>query len=76
MKRTSGREGWIATAAVDGRPGFAAVVGAKSAGGRDGDIDAAGIFGVKDDGVEAHAARTGLPLGTGTVAAKAGEFLP
>ena len=56
-------------AAVDGRPGFAAVVGAEGAGGGNGDVDAVEILGILDDGVEAHGARAGLPLGAGAMAA-------
>src|SRR5690349_4268735 len=63
-------------ALVDGFPGFAAVVGAKRACGGNSDVHALRIALIENDGVEAHAARTGLPLGAGTVAPKAGEFLP
>src|SRR5207249_1734945 len=34
------------------------------------------IFRIKNNGVQAHAARSRLPLGAGAVAAQAGEFLP
>ena len=61
---------------VDGLPGFAAVVGAEGSRGGDRDVDAVGIRGIEDDGVEAHAARAGLPLRTGAVTAQAGEFVP
>src|SRR6516164_8884837 len=63
-------------APVDGGPCFAAVVGAKSACGGDGDIDAIGILGIEENSVKAHAARAGLPLGTRTMPAESGQFVP
>ena len=39
-------------------------------------IDAAGIVGIEQDGVQAHAARARLPARAGTVVAQAGEFVP
>ncbi len=48
---------------IDGFPRGAAVVGAKGSGGGDGDVDALRVAGVEDDGVEAHASCSGLPVG-------------
>ena len=61
---------------VDRLPGLAAVVGAEGARGRDRDVNALGIARIENDGVQAHAARAGLPFRSGAVAAKAGEFVP
>ena len=63
-------------ALVDRLPGLAAVVGAEGARRGDGDVDALGVRGIENDGVQAHAARAGLPVGAGAVAAQAGELLP
>ncbi len=63
-------------AAVDGAPGETGVVCAESASGGDGDDDAVGICGVEEDGVEAHAAGAGLPMGAGLLGAETGELLP
>ncbi len=63
-------------ALVDGLPGEAGVVAAEGSGGGDGDDDAVGVGGVKNDGVEAEAAGTGVPLGAGFGGAEAGEFVP
>src|SRR5208282_1077065 len=73
--------GWVwnvfrIEAAIDGLPGFAAVVGTECAGGRDGDPDTLRVAGIENNRVQAHAARTRLPHGSGAVAAQAGEFLP
>ena len=65
-----------AQSAVDRLPGLAAVVGAKGARRGDGDVHPLRIAGIQNDGVQAHAARARLPLGTGAVAAQSGEFLP
>src|SRR5439155_1395197 len=61
---------------VDRLPGLAAVVGAEGARRRDGDPHPLRIAGIKNNGVQAHAARARLPLGASAVAAQAGEFLP
>ena len=61
---------------VDRLPGLAAVVGAEGAGGRDGDEDPLRVAGIEEDGVQAHAAGARLPVGTGAVAAQAGQLLP
>src|SRR6185437_9895053 len=65
-----------AQALVDGLPGRAAVIGAESPRGGDGDINSLWIFRIKNDGVQAHSARARLPLGAGAVSAQAGKFLP
>ena len=62
--------------AVDRLPGLAAVVGAKRARSRDGDVDAVGIARIENDGVQAHAAGARLPARARAVAAQAGKFLP
>ena len=61
---------------IDGLPRFATVIGAKGAGGRDGNVNSFGILGIKEDGVQAHPAGAGLPLGAGSMAAQSGEFFP
>src|SRR5208282_1940736 len=38
--------------------------------------DSAGVAGIENDGVQAHAARARLPLRAGAVAAQSGEFMP
>ena len=65
-----------AEAVIDRLPVGSAVVGAKSAGGGDGDVDAVGIGGVEQDGVQPHAAGAGRPLGARAVAAEAGQLVP
>src|SRR5436305_1831056 len=62
-------------AAVDRFPGLARVVAAERAGGRDGDVDAV-VPRIENDRVQAHTARAGLPLGTGSVAAQPGKLVP
>src|ERR1019366_8168932 len=62
--------------AVDRLPSRASVVGAEGARRRDGYVHPPRITGIKNDGVQAHAARSRLPFGTGAVPAQAGEFLP
>ena len=54
----------------------AAVIGAESARGRDGDVDPAGVARIENDRVQAHSAGAGLPVGSRAVAAQSGEFLP
>src|SRR5215469_6531165 len=61
---------------VDGLPGLSAVVGPKRAGGGDGDEHALLIAGIVKDGVQTHATRARLPLGTSAVAAKSRKLLP
>src|SRR4051812_532199 len=61
---------------VDRLPGFSAIIGAESARGGDGDVDALGVRGVEQNTVQTHAARARLPLRPGAVAAKSGEFFP
>src|ERR1051325_4404945 len=63
-------------AAVDRLPGLAAIVGAECTGGRDGNEDALGVGGVENNGVQAHAARAGLPLGSRSVAAQRSHLVP
>src|SRR4051812_18300779 len=63
-------------ATVDRRPRFAAIICAECASRRNGDEDAIRIRAVEQDGVKAHAAGAGRPLGTGAVAAETGEFVP
>src|SRR5207244_11121048 len=67
---------WRRRAAVDRFPGLPTVVGAEGARRRDGDPHPLRIAGIKNDGVQTHAARARLPLGTSAVAAQAWEFLP
>src|SRR6202030_1327692 len=55
---------------------LAAVVGAEGASGGDRDVDPVGIAGVENDGVQAHAPGSGLPVGSSAVAAQAGQLLP
>ena len=64
--------GWVGNvfrvqSTVDRRPGFAAVIGAESARCRDGDKDSVRVARVKNDGVQTHPARAGLPHGAGAV---------
>ena len=61
---------------VDGLPGFAAIIGAKRARGRNRDVNAVRVGWIENKRVQTHAAGAGLPLRAGTVAAQAGEFLP
>jgi hypothetical protein len=67
---------WLRSPLIDRLPRHATVVGAERAGGRDGNVDSLGICRIENDRVQSHAARAGLPLGTGTVPAQAREFLP
>src|SRR5213592_2994121 len=62
--------------AVDRLPGLAAVVRAERARGRDRHVHPPGVRRIEQDGVEAHPAGAGLPLGSGAVAAQTGELLP
>src|SRR5207245_11113263 len=62
--------------AVSRLRGLATVVGAEGARRRYGDPHSLRIAGIKNDGVQAHAARAGLPLGASAMAAQGGEFLP
>src|SRR4029077_3355818 len=61
---------------VDRLPRCAAVVSAECSSGRDRDENSFRIFGIENDRVQAHASRPGLPVGSGAVAAQAGEFVP
>src|SRR5262245_12900088 len=61
---------------VDRRPCLAAIIGAKCSGGRNGDEHAFWIYRIEQDGMQAHAACTRLPVGAGPVAAKPRELLP
>src|SRR5581483_3153074 len=63
-------------AAIDGLPGFATVIGTKCAGSGDSDEHALGIAGIEHDGVQAQAARAGLPALGGVVLAQARELRP
>src|SRR5262249_38312527 len=63
-------------ALIYGLPVIAAVVGAESTRSGDCDPHALRIAGIKNNAMEAHAASARLPLGTGAVAAQAGEFVP
>src|SRR3954447_26334165 len=62
--------------AINGFPCLPAVVGAKCARSGDRNPDALGILRIEDDGVQAHAAGSWLPLRTGPMAAQPGKFLP
>ena len=59
-----------------GRQRLPAIVGAKGAGGRDGDEHAVGIGLIEKDGMQAHAAGSRLPARPRAVAAQSGKFLP
>src|SRR5215475_8751576 len=61
---------------VDRPPRLAAIVGAKGAGGRNGNEHALWIDRIEQNGMQAHAACTRLPVRAGPVAAKPGELLP
>ena len=67
---------WERSPRLIGAPGFAAVVGSKGAGGRDGDEHAVGIGRIEEDGVQAHAAGSRLPARPRAVAPQAGELRP
>ena len=61
---------------VDRLPGLAAIIGTERARRGDRDEDPIRIAGIKNDGVQAHAAGARLPLRTGAMAAQSGEFAP
>src|SRR5664279_838055 len=61
---------------VDRLPGYAAVIGAESARGGDGNVDPLGIAGIKNNRVQAHATCSGLPMWSGAMAAQSGELVP
>ena len=52
---------------VDRLPACAAVIAAEGARRRDRNVNSFRITGIENDGVQAHTACAGLPLGTGTV---------
>ena len=62
--------------AVNRLPAFASVVTAEGARCGDGDPHPLRIAGVKNNGMQAHAACPRLPFGAGAVAAQAGKFFP
>ncbi len=61
---------------VDGHPGAAAVIAAKGSCCGDRDVHALVVGRIEDDGMQAHAARAGLPGRPGAVLAQAGKFGP
>src|SRR5438045_1764450 len=63
-------------AAIDGLPGFAAIIRAKCAGRRDRDENAIRITWIDHDAMEAHSACARLPVRPGTVTAQSGELEP
>ena len=62
--------------AVDRLPGLASVVTAECTRCRYRNVDPLRIARVQNDGVQAHAARARLPLGSGAMAAQSGKLLP
>src|SRR5438477_3209945 len=62
--------------AIDRLPGFAVVVTAILACGRNRNEDAIGIARIQNNRVQAHSARAGLPLGARRMAAQPGQFVP
>ena len=65
-----------AQTAIDRFPGLAAIVGAKCARRGNRDPHSVGIAGIEQDCVQAHTARTRLPLGPRAMSTKSGEFVP
>src|SRR5581483_7028435 len=63
-------------AAIHRPPGLAAIVSPEHAGSGDGDEHALGVARIRQDGVQAHAARAWLPRRPGAVAAQPGQLLP
>src|SRR5947207_2265583 len=61
---------------VDRLPAFTAVVCTKCTRSGDGNPNSLWIFRIKNNRMQAHAARARLPLGTGAVTPQSGEFLP
>jgi hypothetical protein len=74
--RSGVRDVFAVEAFVDGLPRFTCIVRSKRSGRGDRDDDAVRVGGVEDDGVEAEAAGSGLPVRTGFVEAQTGEFVP
>src|SRR6185295_5769041 len=73
--------GWIGNVlrmktAIDGLPGFAAIVRAKCTGRRDRDENAIRISRIDNNAVEAHPACAGLLLRPRTVTAQSGKLVP
>ena len=61
---------------VDRLPSCAAIIGAESARRRNRDVDALGIAGIENDGVQAHASGARLPVRPGAMLAETGKLLP
>src|ERR1700692_4120432 len=61
---------------IDRLPAFSAVIGAKRAGGRDGDEDSLRIARIEKNGMQGNPARSRLPARPGVAAAKSWQFLP
>src|SRR5260370_32299223 len=61
---------------VDRLPALAAIVGAESARRRDRDVNSLRVDRIENNGVQTHAARAGLPLGSSAVTAQSREFPP
>src|SRR5258705_13908749 len=61
--------------AIDRLPGLAGVIGTKGASRRNGNPYSFRIFGIKNDGMQAHSARARLPVGAGAVSAQPCHFL-
>src|SRR5690606_9578649 len=78
MTDFSGRIGYVfrMEALIDSTPRLATIVCAERAGCGDGDVDAVGIVGIDEDGVQAHPSCTRCPLWTRAVLAQAGDLLP
>src|SRR5229473_4361575 len=62
--------------AIDWLPGFAAVISAERARGRDRDEHSLSIFWIDQNRVQTHSARARLPLRAGIVLAEPGKFVP
>src|SRR5262249_39764863 len=63
-------------AAINGLPRFPAIIGAKGSRRRNSDEHALRVAGIDQNGVQAHAAGAGLPLGSAAVATQPGELFP
>src|SRR5437879_13702833 len=65
-----------AKALIDRLPALAAIVSTEGARGGDGDVNPFGISWIQNNRVQAQATCARLPLGSGAVPAKSGEFFP
>src|SRR6185369_2205475 len=61
---------------IDRLPRHTAVISAKCTRGGDGDKDPFAVCRIENDRVEAHAARTGLPLRSRTMTAETRQLIP